>query len=137
MAQFQAFHKVRKERDGFITKKHDQQVLDDISDLRTGLAKLRIQMESDSAGIYKDRWEREFDSLHEKIAEKIEQFASKAESNIFRTKGNLPRRVGPRLPPHQLFIDMAINDLDYLRAFISDYSRGNKKKYDRLNMTTC
>jgi hypothetical protein len=68
-------------------------------------------------------WADEFHVLVDEMAAKIEQLAGKAEAELCKTRGNVLRRFGRGLPPHQLYIDMAIHDLDYLRTFIQQYSR--------------
>ena len=59
---------------------------------------------------------------------KIEEFSSKAEGNAYSKRGNIHRpantNMGGWLNP--LYLDICIYDLDYLKQFIHDYSRGKK-----------
>jgi hypothetical protein len=92
------------------------------------LAGLRIEMESDAdSKTPVDEWRDRFMSLSEEIAGKIEQFSSKAEAELYRNRGNITRRASPSLPKHQLYIDLCIFDLDHLRQFITDFSRGKER----------
>lgn len=98
--------------------------LAEIARLRDEVAALRIQMEADTRS--KKNWQPKFRKLKDDIIEKIKENFSEAESLTFGTAGNLLRRFHPKLPKHQLYIDICIRDLDYLDQFIRDYSRGAK-----------
>lgn len=108
-------------------RKDKQGLLDEISELRMNMSQLRIDMEADIKGERAESWKQDFTELQELISNKIEDFAGHAESRLYNIRGNLTRRVGPGARPHQLYIDLAIHDLDYLRAFLTDYLRGKER----------
>lgn len=98
-------------------------LLAEVAQLRDRMAQLRIDMEADPIGVGTRSWGDEFHSLEAEIAAKVDQIAGKAEANIYRTRGNIERRRRVQERPHHLYIDLAIHDLDYLRAFVQTYSR--------------
>ena len=107
-----------------IKKEHKQAYLNRIADLRYRLAELRIDMEKPEATeTAPETWEQRFHALEDEIAQNIEAFATPAEAAIYRTRGNIVRRFGPQFPLHQLYVDLCIHDLDYLRDFVKAYSR--------------
>jgi hypothetical protein len=91
---------------------------------------LRIEMEQNHAFRKhgETHWRQRLESLQRQITVKIEEFASKAEANAYSLRGNIPRPIntnmGGYLNPVEL--DICIYDLDYLKQFIHDYSRGKK-----------
>jgi peptidoglycan hydrolase CwlO-like protein len=107
-------------------RKLKQEILDQISDLREKVVKLRIDMESDPLGIEGGRWKENYYALEKQIADKIEAFVSRAEAVNYRVRGNISRRL-QSTTPHQLYIDLCIHDMDYLRQFVIDYSRGKDR----------
>ena len=75
-------------------------------------------------------WQQKFDALEDEIAKKIEQLSSKAEAITYRNRGNIPRATRPNRPGAFIWpvlIDVCIYDLDYLKTFIQDYSRGKER----------
>jgi hypothetical protein len=103
--------------------KERQALLDDVSDLRTEMARFRIEMtRQESLNIHPAVWENRLHDLERRIGEKIEKLAGKAEAMLYSTRGNITRRLGDGAMPHQLSIDIAIFDLDYLREFIIRHS---------------
>ena len=101
-----------------------QAYLNRIAELRQKVAALRVEMEKTEArNKPPEKWAGEFHALENEIAQNIEAFATPAEAAIYRTRGNVIRRMGPGLPAHQLYIDLCIHDLDYLRDFVKAYSR--------------
>lgn len=99
-----------------------QRDLDDLTELRTRLAQLRIEMENAPVVRSKNEWGKLYHALEEEIAEKIEKFSTKSEAGLYRTRGNIPRPIRLSAPAHQIYIDTAIHDLDYLKEFILRYS---------------
>lgn len=77
---------------------------------------------TDSTSFPRDVWEDRYQSLQHEIAKHIEAVAGAAEATTYVNHGNVSHRSGG--PPHQLYIDMCIRDLDELHEFIKDYSRG-------------
>jgi hypothetical protein len=59
-----------------------------------------------------------------RIAEKINEFAGRAESVLYENRGNITRTFGSNTLPHQLWIDLSVFDLNYLRDFITRHSSG-------------
>jgi len=109
-----------------------RQLLDEISALREKMVGYRIEMEADHNGkvFNATLWQQKFDALEDEIATKIEQLSSKAEASTYRKRGNIPRAVRPNRPGHFIWpvlIDVCIYDLDYLKTFIHDYSRGRDR----------
>ncbi|MBZ0218758.1 MAG: hypothetical protein K8F25_19535, partial [Fimbriimonadaceae bacterium] len=104
-------------------KKAGQQarLLDSIARLRSEIAPLRIAMQKDQSGQKStEEWKAEFKSLESKIAKKIKKFASPAEAELYKTRGNIIRR--PTNCPHQIYIDLCMHDLDHLKEFIKRHS---------------
>ena len=62
--------------------------------------------------------------LERRIAQKINEFAGRAESVLYENRGNITRTFGPNTLPHQLWIDLSVFDLNYLRDFITRHSSG-------------
>jgi hypothetical protein len=108
-----------------------QQLLDDISALRLQLTGLRIDMERDIGAkqFSHSHWEQKLAALENVIASKIEAFASKAEADAYRSRGNIQRPLNPMMGGHAnpVHVDACIHDLDYLRQFIIDYSRNKER----------
>jgi hypothetical protein len=102
--------------------------LAEIGKLRRKLVVLRVEMTRDQEGNKTEEgWDREFGAVAAEITEKIRGFAGDAEADIYDARGNITRRFGPGLPPHQRVIDIIVHDLDRLREFIKDYSRGKDR----------
>ena len=80
-------------------------------------------MQKDAPKKSREEWAAIYHDLGNQIAKRIELFASHAEAVNCRARGNITRRTGD-VPPHQLYIDLCIHDMDYLRQFVIDYSRG-------------
>jgi hypothetical protein len=104
-----------------------QTLLDEIADLRAKLVRLRIELVRDPKGtaMSVEEGERRFKEIEKTIGKKIEMLAGKAEADIYLSRGNIQRAVGVS-NVHQLYVDICIHDLDHLREFIKDYSRGKK-----------
>lgn len=115
------------EIDRLTVRNRKQADLDEISDYRQKVVELRIDMVRDFAGKKRStkEWEQIYKDLADEIAAKIEDFASHAEAVAYRIKGNVNRKVSK--VPHQLYIDLCVHDIDYLRDFIIDYSRGKDR----------
>ena len=108
-----------------------QKLLDDISNLRTELSRLRIEIEQNFGVPHFDlkNWEDRVDLVQGKIAAKIEKFSTKAEANIYRTRGNIQRLVTSKgTMAFPVYRDICVHDLDYLKQFIVDYSRNKERK---------
>ena len=87
--------------------------------------RLRIDAHNDLKGKTDiEKWLTYYRNLQTEVAEKIEQFASRAEATNYKNKGNITRHITSH--PHQLVIDYCIHDIDYLNEFIKDYSRGRR-----------
>jgi hypothetical protein len=112
-------------------KRHKQELLDEISKLRGELKTMRIEMEkSHHARQFSDaEWQPKFNTLQEKIATKIREFSSEAEENLYRDRGNINRPLNPMMGGYlwPVLIDTAAHDLDHLKKFIQDYSRGKER----------
>jgi hypothetical protein len=109
-----------------------RQLLDEISALRAKMVSYRIEMEADHARerFNEAEWQQKYDGLETEIAAKIEQLSSKAEALTYRKRGNIPRAHRPNRPGYfmrPILIDVCIYDLDYLKTFIHDYSRGRER----------
>jgi type II secretory pathway component PulM len=112
-----------------------RQLLDEISAQRQTMVGYRIDMEADVKAIRFDpkAWQQKYDALEKQIAAKIEQLSSKAEAITFRNRGNIPRAINT--DPNRgsgfiwpVLVDTCIYDLDYLKTFIQDYSRGRERR---------
>lgn len=100
-----------------------RRTLGEIGKLRTKIAALRIEMEQPPAVRHSPQhWNAIFLGIDEEIARKIDELAGPGEAELYRNRGNINRRFGPTLPPHQLSIDLCVHDLDRLDAFIRTYS---------------
>jgi hypothetical protein len=115
-----------------IREEAKRQLLDDISSLRETLVRYRIEMQEDvrTGQFNKKVWEDKFDQVQNEIASKIEQLSSKAEAHIYRKRGNIPRVINQNTGNNEwpVLIDTCAYDLDYLKTFIHDYSRGRERK---------
>ncbi len=110
---------------------HKQGLLDEISELRSQMVVLRIEIEEDLGPrkYSSAHWQQKLEALQHTLTAKIEQFASKAEANAYSRRGNIPRPPNPLMggflnPVH---LDVCIYDLDYLKQFIHDYSRNRER----------
>lgn len=84
---------------------------------------LQISLLQDQQGLISvEEGERQYRDLQDAIAYQIRKLQSAAEERIFRTKGNITRRISTH--PHQTMIDFCIHDIDHLKELIADYSRG-------------
>lgn len=109
-------------------RKLSQGHLDEVSELRTEAIVLRNGMRhGDHPNKTAEEWGKEFHALEKRIADKIAEFSSVAEANIYKARGNLQRRMGTTLPAHQVYDDILTHDIDYLRTFIQDYSRNRER----------
>ena len=96
--------------------------LNQIGALRDRMVALRISLEQDQQGLISvEEGERQYRDLQDAIAYQIRKLQSAAEERIFRTKGNITRRISTH--PHQKMIDFCIHDIDHLKDFVKDYSR--------------
>ena len=110
-----------------------RQLLDEISTLRETMVQYRIDMERDYEGqrFNQAAWQQKYDALEDQIAIRIELLTSKAEASTYRKRGNIPRQVRPGRPgtfQWDVLIDACIYDLDYLKTFIHDISRGRDRR---------
>jgi hypothetical protein len=128
---FAAFHVWKAERkkvDAGCSREETRKQLAEIGKLRRRLVEFRVEMVQDQKGSKTEQeWEKEFGAIAAEITEKIRGFAGDAEADIYDARGNISRRFGPGTPPHQRIIDIVIHDLDHLREFIKDYSRGKDR----------
>lgn len=74
-------------------------------------------------------WQKKFDELQDEIASKIEEYSSKAEAIAYRHRGNINRVINTNMGGFMwpVLIDICIHDLDYLKTFIHDFSRGRER----------
>jgi hypothetical protein len=127
-----AYRLWKREHDKLVERdQRKRQLLDDISALRKTMVRYRIEMEADARQKQFDQaaWQAKYEDLEDQIATKIEQLSSKAEADTYRNRGTIPRAARPNRPSHFIWpvlIDVCIYDLDYLKTFIHDYSRGKK-----------
>jgi hypothetical protein len=117
-----------KERD-----ERKQRLLNEIAELRIRIGVMRIEMENDFRNnrFSEANWQPKFDALQNEIASRIEQFASPAEADIYRHRGNIQRPISPMggyLNP--LLVDTCVHDLDHLDKFVRDYSRQKDRSFD-------
>jgi hypothetical protein len=127
-AAFQVWNAEHKKVHATGSREEARKQLAEIGRLRRRLVELRVEMARDEYGAKSEaEWEEEFGRLATEITGKIRAFAGDAEAEIYDARGNINRRVGKGLPPHQRIIDIVIHDLDHLREFIKDYSRGKDR----------
>jgi hypothetical protein len=130
---FSAYRLWKREHDKVIERdQRKRQLLDDISDLRKTMVQYRIDMEADYSAqrFNQAAWQQKYDDLEDQIATNIERLSSKAEATTYRNRGNIPRAARPNRPGTfalPVLIDVCIYDLDYLKTFIHDYSRGRER----------
>ena len=123
----------KTEHDKVVTRDQaKRQLLDDISGLRQTLVWYRVAMEREVRDQEFDHnvWQPKFDEVEKEIASKIEQLTSKAEATTYLSRGNILRPIDPDtgLKVWPVLIDICIYDLDYLKTFIHDFSRGKDRK---------
>jgi hypothetical protein len=108
-----------------------RQLLDDVADLRETMVRYRIDMEAEYQAQRFDQtaWQRKYNELEAQTVTKIEELAGKAEASAFRSRGNIPRPINPNMGGYlwPVLIDTCIYDLDYLKTFIHDYTRGRDR----------
>jgi len=110
-----------------VSAEQRQQNLNEIAQLREQLSELRIAMERpDAVNTPREKWEDNYLGLQHEIAKRIAAVAGTAEATVYVTHGNVELRQGG--PPHQIYIDMCVRDLDYLLKFIHDYSRREQRR---------
>ncbi len=127
-AAYQVWKAERKEVVSLQTRLGRRAKLAEIAELRKRLVEFRVLMVRDQQGLKSEaEWDAEFRCLASRITEKIKDFAGEAEAAIYDARGNIIRRFGDGAPPHQRVIDIVMHDLDYLREFIKDYSRGKDR----------
>jgi hypothetical protein len=109
-----------------------QRLLNEIAELRIRVGEMRIEMET----FYRQNqfqavdWQPRFKELERQIASRIEQFASPAEADLYRHRGNLERPISPMGGyANPLLVDMCIRDLDHLDEFVRHYSRQKESKH--------
>jgi hypothetical protein len=130
---FSAYRLWKREHDKVVERdQRKRQLLDDISALRNTMVQYRIEMERDHRAqqFNQAAWEAKYDDLQNQIATKIEHLSSKADANVYRNRGNIPRahRLGrPAEFIWPVLIDVCAYDLDYLKTLIHDYSRGRER----------
>lgn len=100
-----------------------RRLLGEIGTLRTQISALRIEMQQPQALQHPLKyWTDRHLAIDVEIGRRIEELAGPGEAQLYSNRGNIQRRVGQGLPPHQLAIDLCMHDLDALRDFIRDYS---------------
>jgi hypothetical protein len=120
-------YEIETYRDVGADRANKARLLNEISELRTQMVTLRIEMERDrSLPRHSDvEWNARLNDLEGRIANKIEQFSSRAEAEIYQHRGNVLRPINPNMGGYlnPLHLDICIRDLDYLQKFIQDHSR--------------
>jgi len=128
-----AYRLWKSEHDKLVERdQRKRQLLDEISALRETMVRYRIDMEAEyhARRFNQGAWQQKYKALEDQIATKIEQLSSKAEANIYRNRGNVPRPINPTMggPLWPVLIDTCIYDLDYLKTFIHEYGQGTQHK---------
>jgi hypothetical protein len=120
--QFQAFNRMREERDLCLSAHAAGAVIDEIAILRTKETELRNRTVRDPAGY--EQWKAELVALRAEIQEKIERGISRAEAETFHTIGNLKHAgQGGIHDEHNLLLAVATRDLDHLADLIHGHTR--------------
>jgi hypothetical protein len=122
--QFQAFNRVREERDVCLGAHAAGAVIDEIATLRTQETELRNRVVRDPASYA--QWKAELVALRAEIHEKIERGISRAEAETYHTIGNLKHTgQGGINDEHNLLLAVATRDLDHLADLIHGHTRFN------------
>jgi hypothetical protein len=120
--QFQAFYRVRAERDAFLSARAHSAVIDEIAVLRTRETELRNRPVRDLATY--ETWKAELVALRSEIHRRLEHGLSRAEAETFHTIGNLKHASGVGLnDEHALLLAVATRDLDHLAELIHGHTR--------------
>lgn len=108
-----------------------RQLLNEIAEQRQTMVRYRIDMEADhhARRFNQTAWQQKYEALEGQIATKIEELSSKAEASTYRNRGNIPRPLNPTKGGYlwPVLIDTCVYDLDYLKTFIHDFSRGRER----------
>jgi len=122
--QFQAFQRVREEREAFSRSRAVDAVIDEIAVLRTQETELRNRPVR--KGESYEEWKAELVALRSKIHDKLEQGLSRAEAETFHTIGNLKHAAqGGINDEHSLLLAVATRDIDHLAELIHGHTRFN------------
>lgn len=120
--QFQAFNRVREERERFVHGQATKAVIDEIAALRTKETELRNRVVHDPATYA--QWKAELVALRSEIHQKLERGVSLAEAETFHTIGNLKHKgAGGIHEEHNLLLAVATRDLDHLAELIHGHTR--------------
>lgn len=120
--QFQAFCRVREEREACLRARSRAAVIDEIAALRTRETELRNRAVRDPAAY--EAWKAELVALRSEIHQKIERGISRAEAETFHTIGNLKHGASGGLhDEHNLLLAVASRDLDHLAELIHGHTR--------------
>jgi len=120
--QFQAFYRVREEREAFSRAQAVNAAIDEIAALRTKETELRNRVVRDMRA-YVD-WKTEFMELRSAIHDRIARGISKAEAETFNTIGNLKHIANGGIhEEHNALLAVATRDIDHLADLIHGHSR--------------
>ena len=120
--QFQAFCRVREEREAFVRARAHNAVIDEIAMLRTKETELRNRPVRDLAAY--EAWKSELVALRGEIHQKLARGVSPAEAETFHTIGNLKHAAAGGLSDeHNLLLAVATRDLDHLAELIHGHTR--------------
>ncbi len=120
--QFQAFQRVREEREAFARARATNAVLDEIAVLRTKETELRNRVVRDPTAY--EEWKAELVALRSEIHMKLARGVSQAEAETFHTIGNLKQAAqGGINDEHNLLLAVATRDLDHLADLIHGHTR--------------
>jgi hypothetical protein len=110
-------------------RKH--QLLGEIAERRETLVQYRIDMEADHNSRRFDEaiWTQRYKAIEAEIAARIEELAGSAEASTFRKRGNIHRSPNPTVGGFlwPVLVDVCRYDLDYLKDFIHEYARGERR----------
>jgi membrane protein implicated in regulation of membrane protease activity len=119
--QFQAFCRVREEREAIDRSRATRVIIDEIALLRTKETELRNHVVRDPAAYA--NWKAELVALRAEIHEKLERI-SRAEAETFHTVGNLKHAAeGGISDEHNLLLAVAARDIDHLADLIHGHTR--------------
>lgn len=119
--QFQAFYRVREEREGYARAQEIDAIIDAVAVLRSRETELRNRNVRAPAAY--EQWKAELVALRGEIYKKLQRL-SRAEAETYHTIGNLKHAAAGGInEEHDLLLAVATRDLDHLAELIHGHTR--------------